>query len=312
MVRSKSLKSLKNSKKRGGNNDLTEPLPATQSFVEFNGNNVNISEHIDKAYLSVFQNRLKKTSGYRQWSRTVNVPNGQGYSKTESSKFAIINQQNEPLITPAPSKRMPNYTCHQSVPQQSHFFSSSANISLQIPLYNDNTNEKAIAKKCTDLTYEMMKNKIQGYIKYLKDSHAKCKILVCDSTREGSDYFKLKYIFLFGHNMIYIQLDKYVYRNIYTDISINMYNVKSKKWLEFYNAKIKNLYKNDIWHDVEYDYKYKQVNFEALHRLSGQQSSNAKYTLQSLPVEVIDNLFGYLRASIPQTELATTILIRTR
>ncbi len=310
MVRSTSSKSSKNSKKRGGN-DLLEPLSATQSFIELDGNRVNISEHIDKAYLSVFQNRLKKTSGYRQWSRTITTAasSGQGYSKTESSNFDIINQQNEPLIAPAPSKRMPRYTCHQSVPQQPHFFSSSANISLQIPLYINNTNDKAISKKCSDLTYEMMKNKIQGYIKYLKDSRAKCKILVCDSTRDGSDYFILKYIFLFGHNMIYIQLNKYVYRNIYTDISINMYNVKSKKWLEFYNAKIKNLYKNDIWH-INYDYKYEKVKFEASHRLS-QKPSSAKYTLQSLPVELIEMPFRHLYADIPQTELAST-LTRTR
>ena len=79
--------------------------------------------------------------------------------------------------------------------------------------------------------------------------------------------------------------------------------------LEFYNTKIKNLFKNDIWH-IDYDYKYEKVRFEALHRLPATHS-DAKYTLQSLPVELIDIPFSHLYSSIPQTELAT-VLTRTR
>lgn len=271
----------KTKKKKGGYPDDKEPLPATEYFV----NATKISDLIDDVITSVLDNKVNKESN------VSNIPN---------FNFEIINKNNENLINDQQNKRSPTFSYNTYVPNSPFRYKHKANFSLKIPQYTISI-EKNIAKQCTDLTHNSMMIKIKNLIQNHFISKIKSKILSQISENRS------KFIFLYKTHMIYIQLDLNVYRNIYRDISIDIYYVNKNTLIEFFNAHIKNLFSRDDKWNIVYDYEHEKLRFEALHRLQKNSkktssSSNVaksntptrQYTLQSMPVELIDMQFDFL------------------
>jgi hypothetical protein len=273
-------------KKKGGYPDDKEPLAATELFIQMNNNTTKISDLIDDVITSVLDNKVNKESN------VSNIPN---------FNFEIINKNNDNLINDQQNKRSPTFSYNTYVPNSPFRYKHKANFSLKIPQYTILI-EKNIAKQCAELTHNSMMIKIKNLIQHHFVSKIKSKILSQINDNRS------KFIFLYRTHMIYIQLDLYTYRNIYRDISMDIYYVNKNTQTEFFNAHIKNLYSRDDKWNIVYDYEHEKLRFEALHRLeknskkTSRSSNNVtklntpthRYTLQSMPVELIDMQFDFL------------------
>lgn len=282
-------------KKKGGYVNDKEPLAATELFVDINNNTIKISECIDNIVESVLRNKVNKEDNVNSVPRF---------------KFQIINKENDNLITEEPNKRSPTFSYNTYVPDLPFRYKHKASFSFEIPQYNPILIEKLIAKECSILTHNEIMMKITKLIKKQFVSYIRCKTFSQISENRS------KFIFLYKKHLIYIQLDLYTYRNIYIDISMDIYYVKQNTWTAFFNAHIKNLYSRDDKWNILYDYEHEKLRFEALHRLeklsnpfskpttsssnktakSSRRTSKSatQYTLQSMPIELIDMQFDFL------------------
>ncbi len=260
------MQKYKNRKKTAGDLSDRQPLTATESYIEVDGRREKISAVIDKLIRPVLRNKKVPYAN----------PNN-----TPSLFFNVINKDNDTLIDGSSFS-------YYNLNNNHYRFQSMISMSIIIPFFDQEVDKKNVAKECTDLTYNSMKQKIQDIIDKYQYRERKALIMTA-TTDHGS-----KFMFLHYSHMIYAEISMISYKAKYHEIKLNVYYVSPQKWMQFYRYDMRSYNQDLLWLRV-HDYDYNKLKYNTYQR-SAERSveKSSKYSMQSLPVELIEMTFSHI------------------
>jgi hypothetical protein len=264
---------IKKRKIKAGTPTDTKPTSALHCTITINRRGVSINDYIDKQIKNLLKN---KDPGEN--------------SEITNAEFKIVNQQDEVLMEGPNVKPTLFSSFYWSEPIVRFLF--------EIPIYKSK-DENFITATCTDLTHMHLVEKMDTIIRKYQNEDIKAKIMIY------KNHHIAKYIFLHNTHMIYAEIDVTPFKPTHNEVNMYIHYVLPAVWNDFFMQEImRSPFKNNKWMNV-YDSMQNQLRFEAVHRLakskyksktksSEKSPKSPKYTLQSLPVELIDMAFDFL------------------